>query len=132
MSPSGRATDVVVIGGGHCGLAMSHALSQRSVEHVVIERGEVANAWRSERWDSLRLLTPNWMCRLPGQPYDGSDPDGYMGARDVADFIGRYAREPRPRLATRTRVRRVARCDGGYRVVTDRGDWLCRALVLAS
>ena len=132
MSPSGRATDVVVIGGGHCGLAMSHALSQRSVDHVVIERGEVANAWRTERWDSLRLLTPNWMCRLPGQAYDGSDPDGYMSAADVAGFIARYAARVRAPIAAHTTVLRVTTMDEGYRVHTDRGDWSCRAVVLAN
>jgi len=132
MSPSGRATDVVVIGGGHCGLAMSHALSQRSVDHVVIERGEVANAWRTERWDSLRLLTPNWMCRLPGQAYDGRDPDGYMSAADVAGFITRYATRVRAPVAARTTVLRVTTMDEGYRVHTDRGDWSCRAVVLAN
>jgi putative flavoprotein involved in K+ transport len=84
-------TDVIVVGAGHSGLAMSRALSQRSIEHLVIERGEVANAWRSERWDSLRLLTPNWLCRLPGQAYDGDAPDGYLGAAEVAGFITRYA-----------------------------------------
>jgi len=73
-----RAVDVVVVGGGAFGLAMSHALTQRAIDHVVIERGEVGHAWRAERWDSLRLLTPNWMCRLPGHAYDGCDPDGYM------------------------------------------------------
>src|SRR5205814_1580455 len=69
---------VVVIGAGHAGLAASRFLNERSLDHVVIERGEVANSWRRERWDSLRLLTPNWQCRLPGYRYDGPDPDGYM------------------------------------------------------
>ena len=75
---------VVVIGAGHAGLAVSRVLSDRGVEHVVLERGEVANTWRTERWDSLRLLTPNWQTRLPGLAYDGDDPDGFMtvaGAR---------------------------------------------------
>jgi putative flavoprotein involved in K+ transport len=132
MAAVGRAADVVVIGGGHCGLAMSHALSQRGVDHVVIERGEVANAWRSERWDSLRLLTPNWMCRLPGQAYDGSDPDGFMAASDVAAFIGRYAARTQAPAVTRTTVRRVAPTGSGYLVTTDRGAWRCRAVVLAT
>ena len=83
---------MVVIGAGHNGLAMSHELGQRGIEHVVLERGEVANAWRHERWDSLRLLTPNWMCRLPGHSYQGDDPDGYMSAGEVADFVCDYAR----------------------------------------
>ena len=128
----GRRTDVVVIGAGHCGLAMSQALSQHSIDHVVIERGEVANAWRSERWDSLRLLTPNWMCRLPGQAYDGDAPDGYMGAADVAGFIARYAERVRAPVRTHTTVRRVAPAAEGWLVSTDGGDWLCRAVVLAS
>jgi putative flavoprotein involved in K+ transport len=127
-----HAVDVVIIGGGHCGLAMSHALSQRSVDHVVIERGEVANAWRTERWDSLRLLTPNWMCRLPGQSYDGSDPDGFMHAADVAGFLARYAKRMGTPVVTHTTVQRVAPTSGGYLVSTDRGHWRCRALVLAS
>ena len=71
-------TSVVVVGAGHCGLAMSRCLTERSIDHVVLERGEVANSWRTERWDSLRLLTPNWLNRLPGQAYEGDDPDGYM------------------------------------------------------
>ncbi len=127
-----HAVDVVVVGGGHCGLAMSHALSQRSVDHVVIERGEVANAWRTERWDSLRLLTPNWMCRLPGQSYDGGDPDGFMHSAEVAGFLARYANRMRAPVVTHTTVQRVTPTSGGYLVRTDRGDWWCRALVLAS
>ena len=102
-----RRTDVVVIGAGHSGLAMSQALSQRSINHVVIERGDIANAWRTERWDSLRLLTPNWMCRLPGQAYAGDEPDGYMSAADVAGFIARYAQRVRAPVLTRTTVLRV-------------------------
>ena len=68
----GRVTgtvDAVVVGAGHSGLAMSRALAAAGVDHVVLERGEVANAWRHERWDSLRLLTPNWQTRLPGYRY---------------------------------------------------------------
>ena len=71
-------TTTVVIGGGQSGLAMSRGLSARSIDHVVLERNEVANSWRRERWDSLRLLTPNWQCRLPGHDYQGDDPDGFM------------------------------------------------------
>jgi putative flavoprotein involved in K+ transport len=127
-----RRTDVVVVGAGHSGLAMSRALTQRSIDHVVIERGEVANAWRTERWDSLRLLTPNWMCRLPGQAYDGDEPDGYMGAADVAGFIARYALRVRAPVLAHTTVMRVVPSAEGYLVCTDGGDWSCRALVLAS
>ena len=57
----------------------------------MLERGEVANSWRRERWNSLRLLTPNWQSRLPGQSYAGDDPDGYMTMPEVIDFISRFA-----------------------------------------
>ena len=70
---------------------MSRCLSNRSIDHVVLERGEVANSWRTERWDSLRLLTPNWQTRLPGFRYDGPDPDGFMGMGEVVGFFERYA-----------------------------------------
>jgi putative flavoprotein involved in K+ transport len=125
-------TDVVVVGAGHCGLAMSRALSRRSIEHVVIERGAVGNAWRTERWDSLKLLTPNWMCRLPGQAYDGTAPDGYMAAAEVATFITRYADRVQAPVRTLTTVLRVSPTDEGWLVATDQGDWSCRAVVLAS
>ena len=124
--------DVVVIGAGHSGLAMSYLLNQRSLRHVVLERGEVANSWRTERWDSLRLLTPNWMARLPDYPYQGDDPDGYMSAGQIADFISDYATYTSAPVLTRTAVNRVAQSSHGFRVETQNGSWLCRAVVLAT
>jgi putative flavoprotein involved in K+ transport len=132
MQPRATLVDVIVIGGGHCGLAMSQALTQRSVDHVVLERGEVANTWRTERWDSLRLLTPNWMSRLPGYAYQGEDPDGYMTAQEVAALVSEYAARIAAPVVTRTTVTRVEPAASGYRVSTSRGDWQCRALVLAT
>ena len=70
---------------------MSRCLAERAVDHVVLERGEVANSWRTERWESLRLLTPNWQSRLPGFGYDGDDPDGYRTMPEVVAFIAGYA-----------------------------------------
>ncbi|WP_222844464.1 NAD(P)-binding protein [Saccharomonospora sp. CUA-673] len=93
----------VVIGAGHAGLAASHFLSARSLDHVVLERGEVANAWRTERWDSLRLLTPNRLTDLPGQDRPGADPDGYLTMSEVIDYIERFA------AATRARCVRARR-----------------------
>ena len=78
-----KRISTIVIGAGQAGLAMSHCLSARGIAHVVIERGEVANSWRKERWDSLRLLTPNWQSRLPGFSWSGPDPDGFMTMPDV-------------------------------------------------
>ena len=128
----GNTVDVVVIGAGHSGLAMSHCLRARSIEHVVLERGEIANSWRHERWDSLRLLTPNWLSRLPDYQYSGTDPDGYMSVDEVVDFVSDYALAIDAPVRTKTKVTAVAPMDIGYRVRTDRGDWLCRAAVIAS
>ena len=79
--------DTIVIGAGQAGLAASRCLTDRGVDHVVLERGRVAERWRSERWDSLRLLTPNWMTRLPGWSYAGPDPHGFMTAAEVAAYF---------------------------------------------
>jgi putative flavoprotein involved in K+ transport len=98
----------------------------------VLERGEVANSWRRERWDSLRLLTPNWQSRLPGYPYDGADPDGFMTMSEIVARISGYAAAISAPLRTHTRVTSVSRVDGGYRVATERGELRCRTVVLAS
>ena len=126
------STTTVIIGGGHNGLAVSYFLSAQKIDHVIIERGEVANTWRTERWNSLRLLTPNWKTCLPGFPYDGNDPDGYMTMPEVADFINRYAQWIDAPLKTFTTVLSVRKENGSYKVITDRGTWMCRTVVLAS
>jgi putative flavoprotein involved in K+ transport len=125
-------TSTVVLGAGQSGLAMSRCLSTRSIDHVVLERKDVGNSWRRERWDSLRLLTPNWQCRLPGHGYEGSDPDGYMGAPQVADFIAEYANLIAAPVMDGTTVTSLRRTPGGYLVTTDQGDWRCPTVVVAT
>jgi putative flavoprotein involved in K+ transport len=98
----------------------------------VLERGDVANSWRRERWDSLRLLTPNWQSRLPGLAYDGPDPDGYMTSAEVAALIARFAGVSAAPVRTQTAVTSVTRDDTGYRLETSRGPIAARAVVLAS
>jgi putative flavoprotein involved in K+ transport len=124
--------DVVVVGAGHAGLAMSHVLAGLALDHVVLERGAVANSWRHERWDSLRLLTPNWQARLPGYSYAGDDPDGFMTMPEVIAFIEEYAQRIAAPVRAATCVTSVRSDDDGYRVETDRGTWRCRAVVLAN
>ena len=118
----------VVVGAGHCGLAMSRCLAARSIDHVVLERGEVANSWRTQRWDSLRLLTPNWMTRLPGFAYRGDDPDGYLDrARGGRGCSTDYAEASAAPVLTGTTVTvGPARPASGYLVRTDRGTWHAR------
>ena len=111
---------------------MSRCLTDRSIDHVVLERGEVANSWRRQRWDSLRLLTPNWQSRLPGYRYEGAEPDAYMSMHEVIEFISRYAAFARAPVRTNTAVTSVAPADNGYRVVTSGGEIRCRSVVIAS
>jgi putative flavoprotein involved in K+ transport len=125
-------TDVVVIGAGHAGLAMSYCLSGRSIDHVVLERGELANSWRHERWDSLKLLTPNWQSRLPGYAYEGNDPDGFMSMPEVIDFIQSYSDFCGAPVRTNAEVTSVTRNDDGYRVRSSAGEWQARSVVVAS
>ena len=113
-------------------MAASHFLSERSIDHVVLERGELANSWRRERWDSLRLLTPNWQSRLPGVGYEGDDPDGYMTAAEVVELIERLAASARAPVRTGTNVTSVRRVDDGYRVTTSHGEIESRTVVIAS
>jgi putative flavoprotein involved in K+ transport len=124
----------VVIGAGHAGLAMSYRLTERSIDHVVLERGEVANTWRTERWDSLRLLTPNAQTRLPGMVdrNHNTDPDGFMTMPEVVALIDDYAATIDAPVQTGTTVTSVTATDDGYSVATDHGVWRCTTLVLAS
>ncbi|SDL85083.1 NAD(P)-binding domain-containing protein [Aliiruegeria lutimaris] len=127
-----KRISALIIGAGQAGLAMSHHLSARSVPNVILERGEVANSWKTERWDSLRLLTPNWQSRLPGHAYAGDDPDGFMSVAQTAKFLDTYAATITAPIETRTTVTRVRRIGDDYEVETNRGLWSCRNIVLAS
>ncbi len=111
---------------------MSRCLATRSIDHVVLERGEVANSWRTERWDSLRLLTPNWQSRLPGFGYDGNDPDGFRTTPETVQFLARYADVISAPVQTHTRVTSLRRTDDHYELATTEGLWRCKTVVLAS
>jgi putative flavoprotein involved in K+ transport len=124
--------DTLVIGGGQAGLAMSRCLSDRSVDHVVLERGRVAERWRTERWDSLRLLTPNWQTRLPGFRYEGPEPDGYMSMSQLVAFFDRYAASFAAPIECATTVLAVENAGPNFRVQTNRGMWLAHNVVIAT
>ncbi len=132
MSTVPSTTTVVIVGAGQAGLAMSASLSRRGIDHVVLERGRIAERWRSERWDSLRLLTPNWMTRLPGHTYDGPDPEGFMTMAEVTAMFDRYARRIDAPVVDETSVFSATPHEGGYTVVTSNGTVECRFLVAAT
>jgi putative flavoprotein involved in K+ transport len=127
-----KSTNTIIIGGGQAGLAMSRCLLDRSIDHVILERGRIGERWRSERWDSLRLLTPNWLNRLPGWKYRGSDPNGYMSMPEIIDYLEKYAQSFKAPVEEKTTVLKVEPYDSGYRVTTDRGTWLAENVVIAT
>jgi putative flavoprotein involved in K+ transport len=121
--------ETVIIGAGQAGLALSRHLAAARHEHVVLERGRVGHRWRSERWDSLRLLTPNWLNRLPGAAAL-PEPDGYLDRLALVAHLEAYA-SGLP-VHENTTVQRVRRIKHGYHVATDERDWHARNVVLAT
>lgn len=127
-----KSTTTVIIGAGQAGLAMSRELTNRGVDHLILERGTVGNAWREDRWDSLRLLTPNWANGMPGAPYRAPDHDGYMRVSEFSERLGVYADAIGAPVLGDTGVRRAVQIDSGFRLETDQGPFGCKALVLAT
>lgn len=127
-----KAVTTVVIGAGQAGLAMSHALSSRGIDHLILDRGGVANAWRTDRWDSLHLLTPNWANGLPGSPYLGPEPDGYMTVSELVARIDSYAQRFSAPIQRHTAVVRVRGTDSGFHIETSQGPVRSKALVVAT
>ncbi|MEM6624960.1 MAG: NAD(P)-binding domain-containing protein [Pseudomonadota bacterium] len=124
--------DTAIVGAGQAGLAMSVALSTRGVEHVLLERGTVANSWKTERWDSLTTLTPNWANGLPGAPYAGADPDGFMHVSELVRNMDAYAGLIQAPVQHHTQVLSATPQDGGFLIRTSQRPLTCRALVIAS
>ena len=125
-------TSAVIVGAGHAGLAMSRRLTERSIDHVVLERGEVANSWRTQRWPSLRLLTPNWQTRLPGHHYAGDDPDGFMPVDGVVATLTRYASLIAAPVRTATTVHSLRAGPRGFEILANDDLLRARAVVLAT
>jgi putative flavoprotein involved in K+ transport len=124
--------EAIIIGAGQAGLAVSHELSAADIDHVVLDRGGIGQAWR-ERWDSFCLVTPNWTVRLPGRSYEGSDPDGFMPRDQIVTFLEGYARSFRAPVREGVAVSTVTPLTGGgFLVSSTSGDMRCRVLVLAT
>jgi putative flavoprotein involved in K+ transport len=132
MQLNGTHREVVVIGGGQAGLAMSHRLTARGVDHLVLERERVGHAWRAQRWDSFCLVTPNWQCDLPGFPYPGDDPGGFMLRDDIVAYLQAYAASFDPPLVEGVAATRLRPRDGAFEVTTDAGVVTAEQVVLAT
>jgi putative flavoprotein involved in K+ transport len=125
-------THTLIIGGGQAGLALSRSLTDRGVGHVVLERGRIGERWRSERWDSLRLLTPRWQSRLPGWHYDGPDEDGYMTKDELVEYLEAYASSFDAPVRTGVTVTGVRPDSSGFTVDTDELRWTAENVVIAT
>jgi putative flavoprotein involved in K+ transport len=123
-------TETVIVGGGQAGLSLSHHLAQARHPHVVLERGRIGERWRSERWDSLTLLTPNWLNRLDGAP-PHADEDGFLTRDGFVRYLERYAAQAPVREHVEVQHAEQT-ADGGFRVVTSAGTWLARNVVVAT
>lgn len=128
-----KHTDTVIIGGGQVGLAMSRCLLERGIDHIVLEKGRIGQRWRNERWDSLRLLSPNWMARLPHYRYEGDDPDGFMTMAEFIRYLESYAESFEASIQSGTTVELVERLSTNrLHVVTNHGEWSARNIVIAT
>jgi putative flavoprotein involved in K+ transport len=126
-----RKTETIVVGAGQAGLALSRYLARAGHDHAVLERGRVGERWRSERWDSLTLLTPNWLNGLPGAALH-ADPDGFLPRAGFVDYLARYARTFRAPVHEGVSVLGVRQTRGGFAVETDAGSWRARNVVVAT
>ena len=133
MTSTPRHVPVAVVGGGQAGLSVSYHLTQRGIEHVVFEKHRAAHAWATQRWDTFCLVTPNWQCDLPGHPYDGTDPDGFMRKDEIVAYLKGFVAKVNPPIREGVAVTRVARrADGVFAVETSEGAFTASEIVVAS
>lgn len=135
MSDNRNATHipVIIVGGGQAGLSVSHYLQAMDIDHRVFEQRTQLHNWQTQRWDSFTLVTPNWQCQLPGHPYDGDEPYGFMNREQINDYLQRFIDKVKAPVHEGVNVQRVAiNPNGGYDVDTSNGKWHCDQLVVAT
>lgn len=130
--PQVRHHSVVVVGGGQAGLSVAHALQKKGMRPVVLEKHRIGYAWDQQRWNSFCLVTPNWQCRLPDFPYDGPDPDGFMGKAEIVAYLQRFAAFVGADVREGVTVERLASNGTGYRLLTSEGEFVAEHVVVAT
>lgn len=123
---------VIVIGGGQAGLSVSYCLQERAIEHLIFEKNQIGYAWRTKRWDSFCLVTPNWQCQLPGYDYPGSEPDGFMQKAEILDYLQGYAASFNPPIFENVAVLSVRQGPLGFALTTTVGEYTAEQVVIAA
>ena len=125
---------VAIVGGGQAGLSMSYCLRERGFDHIIFEKNRIAESWRSKRWDSFCLVTPNWQCLLPGFPYNGDDPQGFMQKEDIVQYIEAYAQSFNPPIKEGVEVSSVRKSSSAdyFELTTSLGDFTADQVVVAT
>ena len=125
---------VIIVGGGQAGLSASYGLTQKKIDHLILDRGEIGDSWAKRRWDSFCLVTPNWQCRLPGFDYDGNDPKGFMLKDEIVDYVKRYADSFNPPFTGNVEVYRVFRKtkDGDFYITSSIGNFTADKVIIAA
>lgn len=123
---------VAIIGGGQAGLSISYCLKQRGIDHIVFEQHRIAHSWRSKRWDSFCLVTPNWQCTLPGYAYPGSDPNGFMQRDEIVQYIEAYAESFKPLIKEGVTVEKISKPENVFDIETSIGHYVADQVVVAT
>jgi phytoene dehydrogenase-like protein len=124
---------VIIVGGGQAGLSMSYCLKERGIGHLVFEKHRLGEAWRSKRWDTFCLVTPNWQCRLPGFDYQGNDPHGFMAKEEIIQYLEAYAQSFDPPLREGVVVSRLRAHESGiFEINSSGGDYFADQVVVAT
>ena len=128
----GWSENVLIIGAGQGGLSTSYYLTQAGIPHRIVDRGGVANAWARNRWDSFCLVTPNWTVNLPGRPYGGIDPDGFMPRDEFVAYMENWARSFNAPVTTGIDVSRIRRDKGQFHVTAGKTEIRAQSVVVAT
>jgi putative flavoprotein involved in K+ transport len=123
---------VIVVGGGQAGLSTSYCLKEAGIEHIVLEKSKIGSSWRTQRWDTFCLVTPNWQCQLPGYPYAGSDPEGFMKNDEIIQYLEGYASSFQPPVRENVSVLSLERADDAFIVSTSAGTFAAEHVVVAT
>lgn len=134
MPPKTIHYSVIIVGGGQAGLSMSHCLQQRGIDHLVIEKRTLVHSWRTQRWDSFCLVTPNWQCNLPGWSYQGDDPHGFMVKDEINQWLAGFVEQVQAPAIEGVTVEKVSRAGDAdrYTVLTSAGSFTAGQVVVAS